>query len=104
MKPPRLSDEMVAYLAQGNDYPQPNPAEVALLAREVQQRRAADKPEDILVQAGQQVLEALRARRDKLIAEGRCPHSVYRYDMHDHRPYCSDCGKDITEDLATWID
>lgn len=39
----RLSDEMVAYLAVGHHYPPPRADEVALLAREVQDLRQAER-------------------------------------------------------------
>lgn len=63
-----------------------------------------ESPQDVVVRAGQEVLEALRARRDKLIAEGRCPHSVYSYESISQIPYCKDCGADLTDELKTWID
>lgn len=104
----RLSDEEVAeYLAMTetergfNDF---SGEAVYMLAKEVQERRAADTPQDIRVQAGQQVLEALRARTQQLVAEGRCPHACYHYESMSQIPICSDCGADITEHVRTWID
>lgn len=61
-------------------------------------------PEGQVVQAGQQVLEALRARTKQLVAEGRCPHACYHYESMSQIPICSDCGADLTEDMRTWID